>query len=45
VRRIRNPINWIVAGMNMKIDLEHAKGLFTNRAGAEARVGHRGIAS
>ena len=25
VSRIRNPINWIVAGMNMKIDLEHAK--------------------
>src|SRR5262245_46024617 len=25
VSRIRDPINWIVAGMNMKIDLEHAK--------------------
>ena len=25
VSRIRDPINWIVAGVNMKIDLEHAK--------------------
>jgi hypothetical protein len=45
VSGIRDPIHWIVAGMDMKIGLEHATRVFTNRAGAEARVEHRETAS